>query len=87
LRHRALDGDAMPHGLAQQLNFSTVEYLSHGLRLAVRDVPPRFVVQVQFILAWSNAFTDESPSTWFAVEQQPKDIVHQLLFGASNKPF
>jgi hypothetical protein len=81
LKYRALDGEAMPPSLAQQLHVSTVEYLPHGLRLSLREIPVNSVVQIQFVLAWTDAYTDESPSTWFAVEQRPKDILRQLLHG------
>ena len=82
LKHRGVHRESMPPSLAQQLNSSAVEYLPHGLRVSLREVPVGSVVQIQFVLAWADADTDQSPSTWFAVDQRPTDILRQLLHGA-----
>jgi hypothetical protein len=81
LKYRALAGEAMPHSLVPQLDVSTIEYLPHGLRVPLQEVPAGSVVQVQFVVAWADSYTNESPSTWFAVEQRPTDLVRQLLLG------
>lgn len=79
LRHRALRADFMPPVLAAQLHFSTVEYSPNGLRVSLRDVPADSIVQIHFVLAWSDSDTDASPSTWFAVDQRPEEILRQLI--------
>jgi len=60
---------------------STVQYLPHGLSLSPREVPTDEVIQLQFLLAWTDAHSDQNPSTWFAVDQRPRNVVHQLLHG------
>ena len=72
----------MPRSLAEQLGYSTVEYVPNGLRLSLFNVPTDSFVQVQFLIAWSDTYSDESPSTAFAVDQAPKDGVSQLSEGS-----
>jgi hypothetical protein len=79
LRHRALRADCMPIAFAARLNFSSIEYPPHGLSVSLRDVPTDSIIQVQFVLAWSDSDTGESPSTWFAVDQKPQEILSQLV--------
>jgi len=81
LRSRALLGDNMPPAMAGELDISTVEYLPNGLRIPLRNVPSRSVVQVHFLLAWADKCIEESPSTWFAVDQKAETIVSQLCNG------
>jgi len=40
-----------------------------------------FFRSVQFLIAWADTYSDESPSTAFAVDQAPKDGVSQLSEG------
>ena len=62
----------MPRSLAEQLDYSTVECVPNRLRISLFNVPTDSFVQVQFLIAWSDTYSDESPSTAFAVDQAPK---------------
>ena len=51
----------MPRSLAEQLDYSTVECVPNRLRISLFNVPTASVVQVQFLIAWSDTSSDESP--------------------------
>ena len=58
----------MPARLTPELSFSTIEYTSSGLVVPFSSLEVSEVLQVQFIVAWDDMYTNESISTWFAVE-------------------
>ena len=51
----------MPRLLAEQLDYSTLEYLRNGLRVSLFNVPRDSVVQVQFPIAWSDTTPTRVP--------------------------
>ena len=79
LRSRAERGQGLSRSLAAQLGFHTVEHDPNGLRVPFSNVPAGSVLRLQFLLAWHDRYSDESPSTWFAVEQDHADVVAQLV--------
>ena len=81
LSSRARQGAGVPVGLADELSLSTVKYTATGMVVPLSHLEPQETVEVHFLVAWSEGHTDESPSTWFAVEQDHKYVVESLKAG------
>jgi hypothetical protein len=79
LSARAERSDFVPARLSGELSFHTVEYTEAGLVVPFSGLGPSEILQVQFVVAWTCEHTDESPASWFAVEQSPAFLLQQLL--------
>lgn len=81
LAARAQRHAGVPARMSAELTISTVQYTDAGLIVPFVGLGPQEVLEVHFIAAWAEGHT-ESPSTWFAVEQDHGYIV-QVLEGTS----
>jgi len=79
LSARAQKSDLVPSRLSNELSLSTVEYGQAGLIVPLSGLAPSEVLQVQFVVAWAGDHTEESPASWFAVEQRPAHLLQQLI--------
>lgn len=78
LSARAERSEFVPSRLSGELSLSTVEYAEAGLIVPFSCLKPPEVLQVQFVVAWASEHTEESPASWFAVEQRPAHLLRQL---------
>jgi hypothetical protein len=78
LAARASRSANMPPRLACDLNMSTVTYTSSGIEVPFSYLEPGELLQIHFVVAWAGHYSDESPSTWFAVDQKPEHLLRQL---------
>lgn len=78
LAARAQRDAGVPPRLARELTFSTVHYTDSGLVVPVSGMFPGEVIEVHFVVAWTDGDSHDSPSTWFAVDQNHKYVVQSL---------
>ncbi len=71
--------DLVPTRLRNELSLSTVKYGEDGLIVHFSSLEPSEILQIQFVVAWAGEHTDESPATWFAVDQAPTWLLQQLI--------
>jgi hypothetical protein len=75
---RAHQGVMMPKRLEPLLHVGTVDYLPGGLCVPFHPLQAGELVQVQFIIAWTLQGAPDRVDTWFAVEQDPREVLRKL---------
>jgi hypothetical protein len=78
LAARAQRHAGVPARLSGELTYSTVKYTDSGLIVPIAELRPQEVLEIHFIVAWSDAYSEERPSTWFAVDQGHGYVVQSL---------
>lgn len=84
LSGRAGRDGSVPARLALELRIDTVEYVETGLVVPFSGLEPAEGLQVQFVVAWGDR--DTANLTWLAVEQDPSNLLNQLLDPLSPAP-
>lgn len=67
-----------PARLRDELTYSTVKYADAGLIVPIAGLCPREVLEIHFVVAWADRYSEECPSTWFAVDQDHGYIVQAM---------
>jgi hypothetical protein len=70
--------EGVPARLSGQLTYSTVEYTSSGMVVPIAELYPGERLEIHFLVAWAHGVSEESPATWFAVEQKHREVVRML---------
>lgn len=78
LEARAYKRQFMPSRLADELDISTVRYVDDGLQIPFPPLHPGELVQVHFVVAWTEVEDPFQCDTWYAVDQDPAQILRQL---------
>lgn len=79
LAARAMRDAGVPRRLSDELTLSTVEYTDSGLVVRVSELYPCETLEIHFLVAWTDGYSDCSPSTWFAVDQNHSLVVQSLV--------
>ena len=77
LERRAKSQDWLPHRFKSEMKANLIEYLYNGIKVTVPKLFQNEQAQLHFIAAWSFK-KDSDASTWYAVDQSPRNILKQV---------